>query len=124
MPSRFKLPAASRRQVSTAMVILVMVLAVVYLTQFRINGTAPEAAALQSFRNDCVKAARYANGGGDLVMDDETEEKIGAYCGCVAGAVGSNIAPDEIARIAKGTTSDATMQLLTRIVEGCKPQLQ
>jgi hypothetical protein len=124
MPSRFKLPTASRRQISTALVILVLVLAVVYLTQFRITAVSPAAEAMQSFRNTCVKSARHANGGGDLVMDDATEEKIGAYCGCVADAVAGNVAPEEITRIAQGTASDTTMQLLTRIIEGCKPQLQ
>ncbi len=125
MPKRFTLPTASRRQISTAMVILVMVLAVVYLSQFRINAPAsPWAAALQSFRNDCAKAARHANGGGDLVMDDATEEKIGAYCGCMAEAIKSNVQPAEIEMIGRGQPSDKTVQLLSRIAEGCKPQLE
>ncbi len=124
MPKRFSLPTASRRQVSTAMIILVMVLAVVYLTEFRINAPtdgAPE--SMQGFRDTCVKAARHANGGGDLVMDDATEEKIGAYCGCVSDAVAANVPTPEIARIAQGQTSDATLSLLDRIVDGCKPKL-
>ena len=124
MPSRFKLPTASRRQISTALVVLVLVLAVIYLTQFRITTVSPAAEAMQTFRNTCVISARHANGGGDLVMDDATEEKIGAYCGCVADAVAGNVAPAEITRIAQGTASDKTMQLLTRIIEGCKPRLE
>jgi hypothetical protein len=125
MPSRFKLPTASRRQVSTMLVILVLVLAVVYLTEFRIAAPAtPTAAAMQAFRNTCATSARHANGGADLVMDDATEEKIGAYCGCVSDAVAGNVAPAEIERIAQGSASDTTMQLLTRIVEGCKPRLE
>ena len=124
MPSRFKLPTVSRRQISTALVILVLVLAVVYLTQFRITPGSPPTEAMQAFRSTCTKAARHANGGGDLVMDDATEEKIGAYCGCVADAVESNAAPGEIAKIAQGKVSDTTMQLLSHIVEGCKPKLE
>ena len=124
MKKRFTLPTASRRQVSTAMVVLVMVLAVVYLTQFRIAAPrSPWAASLQSFRNDCVKAARHANGGGDLVMDDATEAKIGAYCGCMAEAIQSNVKPAEIEKIGRGQAGDTTVQLLSRIAEGCKPQL-
>jgi len=124
MPKRFALPTPSRRQTSTAMIVLVLVLAVVYLTQFRIAAPTPWAQALQSFRNDCVKAARHANGGGDLVMDDATEEKIGAYCGCVADAMQSNVEPAEIEKIGRGQPSDKTVQLMSRIVEGCKPQLE
>jgi len=123
MPSRFKLPTVSRRQISTASVVLVLVLAVVYLTEFRIVPASPSSDAMQAFRNTCVKSARHANGGGDLVMDDATEEKIGAYCGCVGDAVAGNVPPAEIEKIAQGTASDTTMQLLTRIVEGCKPKL-
>ena len=125
MPKRFSLPTASRRQVSTAMIVLVLVLAVVYLTQFRINAPAGGAQeAVQTFRNTCMKAARHANGGGDLVMDDATEAKIGAYCGCMVDAVQSNVPQEEIARIAQGQTSEKTLALLDRIVDGCKPKLE
>jgi hypothetical protein len=124
VPKRFPLPTVTRRQTSTALVVLVLVLAVVYLTEFRVTVPAsPWAVALQSFRNDCVKAARHANGGGDLVMDDATEEKIGAYCGCVAEAMQSNVEPAEIEKIGRGQARDTTVQMMSRIVEGCKPQL-
>ena len=106
------------------MVVLVMVLAVVYVATMNQTGPGPWFAALQSFRNDCVKSARHANGGGDLVMDDATEEKIGAYCGCMAEAIKSNVEPAEIEKIGRGQASDATVQLLSRIAEGCKPQLE
>jgi hypothetical protein len=125
MPKRFSLPTASRRQVSTAMIVLVMVLAVVYLTEFRIN--APSGGtqeAVQAFRNTCMKAARHANGGGDLVMDEATEAKIGRYCGCMVDAVQSNVPPEEIAKIAQGQTSEKTLALLDRIVDGCKAQME
>ena len=124
MPKRFTLPTASRRQVSTAMVILVLVLAVVYVTQFRINTPDGTQESVQAFRNTCVKAARRANGGGDLVMDDATEEKIGAYCSCMVEAVQSNVPPEEITRIAKGETSEKTLALLGRIVDGCKAKME
>ena len=125
MPKRFTLPTASRRQVSTAMVILVLVLAVVYMTQFRINAPAGSTQeAVQAFRNTCMKAARHANGGGDLVMDDATEAKIGRYCSCMVAAVEGNVPPEEIARIAQGQTSEQTLTLLGRIVDGCKTQME
>jgi hypothetical protein len=125
MPKRFSLPTVTRRQTSTALVVLVLVLAVVYLTEFRIAAPpSPWAVALQSFRNDCTKAARHANGGGDLVMDDATEAKIGAYCGCMADAMKSNVDPAEIEKIGRGQASDKTVHLLSRIAEGCKPQLE
>ena len=125
MAKRFSLPTASRRQISTAMIVLVMVLAVVYLTEFRIN--APSGAtqeAMQTFRNTCMKAARHANGGGDLVMDEATEAKIGRYCSCMVDAVQSNVPPEEITKIAQGQTSEKTLALLDRIVDGCKAQME
>jgi hypothetical protein len=124
MPKRFTLPTASRRQVSTALVIVVLVLAVVYVTQFRINAPDGTQESVQAFRNTCVKAARHANGGGDLVMDDDTEAKIGAYCSCMVEAVQSNVPQEEIARIAKGETSETTLALLGRIVDGCKAKME
>jgi hypothetical protein len=78
---------------------------------------------VQEFRNTCMKAARHANGGGDLVMDDATEAKIGAYCGCVSDAIESNVPAAEIAKLGQGQASDTTLKLLDRIVDGCKPKL-
>jgi len=124
MAKRFPLPRASRRQISKVLVILVLVMAVVYLTRFGINAPGGTPGAVQEFRNTCVKAARHANGGGDLVMDDETEAKIGAYCACMVEAVRSNVPPEEIARIAEGRTSETTLTLLGRIVDGCKAQME
>jgi hypothetical protein len=124
MPKRFSLPTPNRRQVSTALVVLVMVLAVVYLARFGLRAPDETAAAEQAFRNTCMKAARHANGGGDLVMDDETEARIGAYCSCMVDAVRSNVPQEEIARIAQGETSDRTLALLGRIVDGCKAKME
>jgi hypothetical protein len=126
VPPRFALPRVTRRGTSFALVALVLTLGIAYTIYYPACCAKQrvEAAALQDFRNTCVQAARHANGGGDLVMDDATEEKIGAYCGCMADAVGGNLAPPEIARIAQGAASDKTMQLLTRIVEGCKAKLE
>jgi hypothetical protein len=125
MPSRFRLPTVSRRHFSLILSILVLAIGATYLmdrAQQSPQPIAPE--ALQSFRNDCARVARHANGGGDLVMDDATEERIGAYCGCMAEAIESNVAPTEIEKIGRGQASDQTVQLLSRIAEGCKPQLE
>lgn len=127
MALKFPLPTVTRRGTSFALVALVLVLGVAYTIYYPIC-CAPQPDAfetvMQEFRNTCMKSARHANGGGDLVMDDATEAKLGAYCGCVADAVQGNVEPTEIARIGQGSASDATMQLLTRIVEGCKPKLE
>lgn len=125
MPSRFRLPRVSRRHFSLILAILVLAVAATYLVDRAQQATRPLAPeALQAFRNDCAKAARHANGGGDLVMDDATEEKIGAYCGCMAAAIESNVEPAEIEKIGRGQVSVKTVQLLSRIAEGCKPQLE
>jgi len=123
MASRFTLPKVSRRHFSLILSVLVLALAAAYLMQ-RAQPPQIGGEALQAFRNTCMKAARHANGGGDLVMDEATEAKIGAYCGCMSDAVAGNVPPKELDRIAQGTASATTMQLLTRIVDGCKPQLE
>jgi len=123
MPKRFPLPTVTRRQVSMGLSILVLVLAAAYLVQYRMASD-PKTVAMQEFRNGCMKAARRANGGSDLVMDEATEAKLGAYCGCIADAIEGNVAPDEIAKIAAEQESGATRQLLAHIISGCKPRLQ
>jgi hypothetical protein len=124
MPTRFRLPKVSRRHFSLILSILVLAVAAAYLLD-RAQSRQPIAAdAVQAFRNSCMKAARHANGGGDLVMDEATEAKIGAYCGCVSDAVASNVPPAEIARIAQGQTNDTTLKLLDGIIDGCKPKLE
>jgi hypothetical protein len=84
----------------------------------------PAQEAIQEFRNACMKAARHANGGGELVMDDETEARLGAYCGCVSDAIEGNVPATEIAKIGQGQASDTTLKLLDRIVAGCQPKLE
>lgn len=126
MPQRFRLPRVSRRQFSLTLSVLVLVIAAGYLV-YEPTGRVPQpvaASAIQAFRNTCMKTARHANGGGDLVMDDATEAKIGAYCGCISDAVAGNVPPAEIAKIGQGQAGDTTLQLLDRIVDGCKPQLE
>jgi ApbE superfamily uncharacterized protein (UPF0280 family) len=82
------------------------------------------AEAVQQFRNTCVKEARHANGGGDLAMDDETEAKIGAYCGCVSDGLEAKVPPIEIAKIADNAVSDDTLKRLDAIVADCRAKLQ
>jgi hypothetical protein len=127
---RFQFPEGSRRQFSLALSVLVLLLGAGY-TYYRVMPDccappmptiAPE--AIQQFRNTCVKEARHANGGGDLVMDDQTEAKIGAYCGCVSDALMAKVSPTEIASIADGTASTETLQRLDAIVGNCRSTLQ
>jgi hypothetical protein len=127
---RFDLPPASRRHFSLALSVLVLIVGAGY-AYYRVmplccappqSGIAAE--AVQQFRNTCVKEARHANGGGDLVMDDATEAKIGDYCGCVADGLVAKASPMEIAKIPDGTVSDDTLKLLDAIVADCRGKLQ
>jgi hypothetical protein len=93
---------------------------VVYSRYTAPGAPAPDEAALQQFRNICVKQARHANGGGDLVMDDATEAKIGAYCGCVADGIAARLRPEEIANLATGTQSEETTQILSATISDCQ----
>jgi hypothetical protein len=129
---RFQLPPASRRQFSLALSILVLILGAGYAyTRVVPNCCAPPTPAptlateaVQQFKNTCVKEARHANGGGDLVMDDETEAKIGGYCGCVADGLVAKASPLEIAKIPDGTVGNDTLKLLDAIVADCRAKLQ
>ena len=127
---RIDLPPASRRQFSLALSVLVLLAGAGY-AYYRVmpNCCAPPASGIavediQRFKNICVKDARHANGGGDLVMDDETEAKIGGYCGCVADSLVAKASPLEIAKIADGTVGDDTLKLLDAIVADCRAKLQ
>ncbi len=118
----------SRRHFSLLLAVAVLILGGFYTydravqRQRALPGIAAD--ALQQFRNTCVKEARHANGGGDLVMDDATEAKIGGYCGCVADGLVAKVAPMEIARIADGKMSDDTLRRLDVIVADCRAKLQ
>jgi hypothetical protein len=126
MASRFPPPRVSRRQASLMLAIAVLVIAAAYLV-YRpawrtTTGDGP--AVMQDFRNTCMKAARQANGGGDLVMDEGTEAKIGAYCGCLAEAIEGNVDPADLTAMEQGKAKESTLHLLDRIIAGCKPQLE
>jgi hypothetical protein len=130
LPRRFQFPEGTRRRFSLSLSVLVLLLGAGY-AYYRVMPVccappiptiAPE--AIQQFRNTCVKQARHANGGGDLVMDDETETKIGAYCGCIADSLAAKISPTEIAGIADGTANRETLQRLDAIVGDCRSKLQ
>jgi len=124
---RFQFPEGTRRRFSLALSVLVLILGAGY-AYTRVMPAPPAtgiaAEAVQQFRNTCVKEARHANGGGDLVMDDETEAKIGAYCGCVADGLQAKVPPTEIAKIADNTVGDDTLKLLDAIVADCRAKLR
>lgn len=127
---RFQLPPATRRHFSLALSVLVLILGAgyAYYRVMPVCCTPPmpgiAAEAVQQFRATCVKEARHANGGGDLAMDDETEAKIGGYCGCVADGLVAKVPPTEIAKIADNTVSADTLKRLDAIVADCRAKLQ
>lgn len=124
-----KPPKVTRRQFSLTLSVLVLIAGGLY-AYYRAPYVCcapppsdPRTVALQEFRNGCMKTARHANGGGDLVMDDATEAKIGAYCGCVADAIDANVPPADIVKLGEDQESDATRKLLGNIIQGCQPKL-
>jgi hypothetical protein len=128
MAWRFRFPTVSRRQSSLGLAVFVLLAGAAYVyLRMPQPCCAPQpidAEIMGQFQNFCVKAARHASGGGDLVMDDATEAKIGDYCTCVADGLQQKIPPMEVARIADGTQSDKTMQTLDAIIGDCRPKLQ
>jgi hypothetical protein len=126
--ARFRIPSLSRRRISMALSIAVLILAGMYVYARSTCCTPPApgiaAEAMQQFKNTCTREARHANGGGDLAMDEDTEAKIGAYCGCVADGLSARVPPLEVAKIADGTMSDETIKKLDAIVADCRAKLE
>ena len=125
-PWRFRFPTVTRRHFSLVLSVLVLLLGAAYV-YWRL-GPMPASnlteTEMRQFRNTCVREARHANGGGDLVMDDETEAKIGAYCGCVADGMGAKVSPTELAKIADGTVGEETLKKLDATVADCRGKLE
>ena len=124
MAKGFQLPKVSLRQASLALSALVLAIGAAWLFRSPAPPPAltPDEVAIQDFRNICVKEARHANGGGDLVMDNQTEAMIGGYCGCVADGMAAKVSPLEIAKLSTGEQSDDTLKLLDAVVADCKAE--
>jgi hypothetical protein len=123
---RFQIPEGTRRHFSLTLSVLVLLAGAGYAYYRTMPPTRPSIAAeaVQQFRNTCVKEARHANGGGDLVMDDATEARIGGYCGCVADGLVAKVPPEQMAKIADSDVDDDMVKLLDAIVAGCQAKLQ
>jgi hypothetical protein len=80
------------------------------------------AAARASFIETCKQQGRLANGGGQLRMDDATEESLDLYCTCVADHFDQALSPTEINAIGAGTASPETVTKLNGVVTTCQAQ--
>ncbi len=102
------------------MVVLVMVLAVVYLTQFRINAPSGGPEAVQSFRNDlheggapCQWRRRPGDGRCDR-GEDQRPLRLHGPSAIAEQRAAEEIAPDRRGS-GSGQPSDKTVQLLSRM---------
>jgi hypothetical protein len=75
-----------------------------------------------SFIETCKQQGRLANGGGQLRMDDATEEGLDLYCACVADHFDQALNPDEINAVGAGTASPETVTKLNGVVTSCQAQ--
>lgn len=78
------------------------------------------AGILAEFHTTCLKEARKANGGSDLVMDPATEDKLVGYCDCVADALPARISAKELENLGLGEQDEATTQAIGVIVAECQ----
>jgi hypothetical protein len=78
--------------------------------------------ARASFIETCKKQGRLANGGGQLSMDDATEESLDQYCSCVADHFDQALSAEEITAIGAGTASQETVAKLGGVVITCQAQ--
>ena len=78
------------------------------------------AGILAEFHTTCLKEARKANGGGELVLDAATEDKLVSYCDCVAEALPARISTTELEKLGLGEQSDATTDAIGVVVGECQ----
>lgn len=76
--------------------------------------------ARASFIEACKQQGRAANGGGQLRMDDVTEEKLDLYCSCVADHFGQALTSAEIEAVGAGSASQETLAKLNNVVTTCQ----
>ena len=82
--------------------------------------------AAQKARGDfiatCKLQGRVANGGGQLPMDDATEEHLDLYCSCIADRLDQVLTPIGIGAVGGGTASQDVLKKLTGVVAACQSQ--
>lgn len=80
----------------------------------------PASAPLSAFQQSCVEGQRRAIAGQALPLDDASETKILAYCGCVAEEVTKRLGGEELAALGLGQPGAATRAKLDQIMAYCR----
>lgn len=72
----------------------------------------PPSNVLNSFQETCLEGQRRGISGGTKPLDDETEARLLAFCGCVEQEVGSRLSQLDIAAIGlEQSTKDVNAKL-------------
>ncbi len=80
----------------------------------------PASAPLSAFQQTCIEGQRRAVTGETLPLDDESEAKILAYCGCVAEEVAKRLGGEELAALGLGQPGAETSAKLDQVIAFCR----
>ena len=114
--------ARSRLRGVLLLAVVVLLLAAVAGWWFLLRDNADPAAnaARASFIETCKDQGRAANGGGQMRMDDATEDSLDRYCSCVADHFDQALSPAEIRAVGDGSASQEILAKLNRVVTTCQ----
>ena len=121
MIPRLKRPLKRRRALFVPLAVLLLAGGWLLLRS-QSNDDAEKQASRASFIETCKQQGRLANGGGQLRMDDATEEGLDHYCSCVADHFDRALGPDEINAVGAGTASQETLAKLNGVVTSCQAE--
>lgn len=117
-----KRPIKRRRVLFVPLAVLLLAGGWLVLRSQTSDDAADKQASRAGFIETCKQQGRLANGGGQLRMDDATEEGLDLYCSCVADHFDRALSPDEINAVGAGTASSETVTKLNGVVTSCQAE--
>lgn len=112
----------NRRSLVIAVVLIAIAAALVLYGRLPGGDSPEQQKARGDFIATCKLQGRAANGGGQLPMDDATEERLDLYCSCIADRLDQVLTPIEIGSVGGGTASPDVLKKLNGVVTACQSQ--
>ncbi|HET6161150.1 MAG TPA: hypothetical protein VFE34_22590 [Dongiaceae bacterium] len=84
----------------------------------------PPSSTLDSFQETCREGQRRGISGDTRPLDDETEARLLAFCGCVEHEVGNRLSQQEIAAVGleqSGEEADVKLALILNLCRARNP---
>jgi hypothetical protein len=80
----------------------------------------PAASTLSAFQTTCLEGQRRGISGGTLPLDDETEDRLLAFCACVEREVDNRLSSQDIAAVGLQQSSKAVDAKVGAILALCR----